>query len=84
MLAGFFLFSFQAFAIIFLSYVSFFSAGSFLRFLGVVFFLLKILLCLVFLFFLDGSSLSLVDFFLGALLSFVLFNGLFLAAHLSG
>jgi hypothetical protein len=83
LLAGFVLFSFQAFVLFFLSYISFFSVSSFLRFLGAFFLLLKIFFFCVFLFFLDEESLSLVDFFLGALLSFVLFNCLLLAAHRS-
>lgn len=77
MALGFFFFGFQAFSLWFVTKAFLFGAGLRGRFLAVLLFLTKLMSYSAFLLFFAAQTVSLVDFFLGALLSFVLFLCLF-------
>ena len=74
MFLGFALFGFQAFVVWFLVRSFFLEDSGGARLLGALLFCLKMLVCIFVLLFFPASSVSLVDFFLGALLSFGMFS----------
>lgn len=72
MLLGFVFFFLQLLFVVAIAYLLFFCVGAFFRFVCLLLFVAKFLSYLFVVYFFAGSW-SLVDFFLGALLSFVLF-----------